>query len=325
MDDAPAAPPAPARRRPARRTVLALALLALAVAFPALSAGSPFLLTLAVHALIAALVAVSLDLMTGQAGMISFGHAGWYGLGAYAAGLFARAVSADLLACVGAAMLAAALLALATGPILTRQAGKSFAILTLALSQIVYSLVFIASGVTGGEDGLQGVPRATLLGLPLSGTLAWYAVALAFLAGACALVLFLSGTAAGRVWHAIKENEERARFIGVGVAGHKLFLYTASASLAAAAGALFVLFTGTVSPDVLHWVESGRILMYVILGGVGTVVGPALGAVAFTLAEHHISTWTDSWLIWFGALFVVVVIAAPGGVLGLFGIKGREG
>lgn len=308
----------PAARNLARHAgPLALAaLIVLGASVPLWTQSSPFILMLAAQAVIAGILALSLDMLTGNTGLLSFGHAAWYGFGAYVAGLASR-YTAELLLLIPFVVAVTGLVALATGAVLVRQIGKSFAILTLALSQILHALVFVLSDFTGGEDGLQGIPMATVLGLPIVRNEIWYWLLYAI------LVLVLLGAFAlrraplGRAWLAIRNNTERARFIGIRVNRLKLVAYIISAALAAVAGALFALFNGAASPDLLSWYKSGQVLMYVVLGGVGTIVGPVLGAALFTFAEHFVSSLTDAWLIYFGGLFVLIVIVAPGGLFGL--------
>jgi branched-chain amino acid transport system permease protein len=291
--------------------VLAGALLPLALT------SQPFLLQLASQAIVAAILALSLDLLTGNTGLLSFGHAGWYGLGGYIAGLTAKFGTPEMLVVLPTTMVAVALLAWLTGAILARQIGKSFAILTLALSQIFYSLVFVAAAWTGGEDGLQGIPIPTLAGTSVAAPWTWYWLLYAVLVASLLAALHLRRAPLGRAWLALKSNPERARFVGIPVVRLKLIAYVLSATLAALAGGLFTLFNGAVSPDTLSWFESGKILMYVVLGGVGTLIGPVIGGAVFTFAEQYISSLTDAWLIYFGGLFVVIVIFAPGGLFGL--------
>lgn len=304
--------------------LLGLAVAALAALVPLAAGNAPFLLTLASQALIAAIVALSLDLLVGNTGLLSFGHAGWYGLGGYAAGLAAKAITPEMLVVLPLAMALAAMTAGAIGAILTRQVGKTFAILTLALSQIFYSLVFVASKWTGGEDGLQGIPIPRLAGFEVTTPSAWYWTLYVVLLCTLALGLYLRRTPLGRAWLAIKSNGERAQFIGIPVARLKLFAYVLSAAIGALAGGLFALFNGAVSPDTMSWFESGKILMYVVLGGVGSIIGPVLGAGVFTFAEHYVSSLTGAWLIYFGGLFVVIVIVAPGGLFGLLSAARRH-
>lgn len=277
----------------------------------------PFVLALASHAVIAAILALSLDMLMGNTGLLSFGHAGWYGLGSYSAGLLAKHVTPEILVLLPLSVVAGAVLAALVGPILTRQIGKSFAILTLAFSQILYGLVFVAAPYTGGEDGLQGIAVPTVFGAAITKPSTWFWILYSLLVLALVLAFWIRRSPLGRAWLAIRDNAERARFVGINVVSLKLLAYVVSASLAALAGALYALFNGATTPETLHWFESGKILMYVVLGGVGTIVGPPVGAAVFTIAEHYVSSLTDSWLIYFGGLFVIIVIAAPGGIFGL--------
>jgi len=308
--------------------LIAVALI-LGALLPWFTQGAPFVLVLACHALIAALVAVSLDMLMGNTGLLSFGHGAWYGMGAYVTGLLAKHFTSELLIIIPLAMLSTAVLATAVGFVFVRQIGKAFAILTLAFSQVLYALVFIASPWTGGEDGLQGLPAPTVFGARLESSSLWYWLLYASLVIALMLSFWVRNSPLGKAWLGLTDNPERAAFIGLDVFRLKLMAYVGSASFAAYAGGMFALFNGAASPDTLHWFESGKILMYVVLGGVGTMFGPALGAIVFTVAEHYVSSFTGAWLIYFGALFVVVVIVAPGGIAGLLRplwrrLKGRS-
>lgn len=298
------------------RTWVALAAILVGGCLPFVAADHQFVLVLASHAIIAGIVALSLDVLTGNVGLLTFGHAAWYGTGAYVAGLLAKHVTPEMVFLLPMTAAVAAGFAALIGLILVRQVGKTFAILTLAFSQILFSAVFVFSKVTGGEDGLQGVPTPTLAGFTLARQDAWYWVLyialICFVAGA----IYVRRSPLGKSWIAIKENTERSRFIGLNVSFLKLLAYVSSASLAAVAGGLHVLFTGAAAPDLLHWFESGKILMYAVLGGVGTIVGPVFGAVVFTLVEHYVSSFTQAWMILFGGLFVIIVIVAPGGLFG---------
>ncbi|WP_421956485.1 branched-chain amino acid ABC transporter permease [Polaromonas sp.] len=297
--------------------VLAVITISLCALLPAFTRDQPFVVVLASHALIAAMVAVSLDALTGNTGLLSFGHAGWFGLGGYVTGLLSKSVTTEMLLLLPITALLVMVLSFLFGQIFMRQVGKAFAILTLAFSQVLYALVFVLSRITGGEDGLQGIPSPTLLGMKVAGPQVWYWLLLAFLVGFLVLVLYLRITPLGKAWLGVRENAERATFVGLNVFRLKVTAYVISAMLASVAGGLFVLFNGAISPESLHWFESGKMLMYVVLGGVGTIVGPAVGAVVFTLAENYISSVTNSWLVYFGALFVFIVIVAPGGIFGL--------
>ncbi|MBB6309218.1 branched-chain amino acid ABC transporter permease [Xanthobacter tagetidis] len=321
-----AANPALERRASGRGLLIAgAALVAVAGALvPFWTTGAPFLLMLASQAVIAAILALSLDLLTGNTGLLSFGHAAWFGFGAYVAGLLAKLVTPEMLIVVPTTVIAACLVAAVTGAVLVRQIGKTFAILTLALSQIMFALVFVASDITGGEDGLQGVPVMTVLGQPVVQAQTWYWLLYGVLLAALAASLHIRRSPLGRAWLSIRENAERARFIGIDVNGLKLLAFVMSAGLGALAGALLALFNGAASPDLLSWFESGKILMFVVLGGVGTLVGPVLGGIVFTFAEHYVSSLTSAWLIYFGGLFILIVIVAPGGIFGVLGHAWRR-
>lgn len=323
-------PPAPASRRLSVLLLIA-AVAALGASVPLLTSGAPFALILASHAVIAAIVALSLDLLTGNTGLLSFGHAAWYGFGAYVTGLASKLLTSEMLLVLPLAVLAAILLSALVGFILVRQVGKTFAILTLALGQIMFALIFVWSSLTGGEDGLQGIPIPTVFGTPLVRPEIWYWLLYGTLCVALAGAFHVRRSPVGKAWLAIRENTERARFIGMNVGYLKLLAYVVSAALAALAGGLFVLFNGAASPDLVNWFESGKVLMYVVLGGVGTLIGPVIGAAVFTIAEHYVSSVTGAWLIYFGGFFVLIVIVAPGGLFGAlsslwsrFGAQPRE-
>ncbi len=304
------------RRRPAFAAGI-IAVTILGALLPWASQGAPFVLMLACHALIAALVAVSLDMLMGNTGLLSFGHGAWYGLGAYVSGLLAKHLSPELVIILPLAVLTAVLVAIAVGLVFLRQIGKAFAILTLAFSQVLYALVFIGSKVTGGEDGLQGVPSPTLLGVDIATSAQWYLLLYTSLVVVLYACYRIRRAPLGKSWLGLTDNPERAAFIGMEVFRLKIIAYVGSAGLAAYAGGLFALFNGAATADVLNWFESGKILMYVVLGGVGSIFGPALGAIVFTAAEHYVSSLTGAWLVYFGALFVFVVIVAPKGIAGL--------
>jgi branched-chain amino acid transport system permease protein len=293
-----------------------VAITALGASVPLWVNGAPFALILASDAVIAGIVALSLDLLMGNTGLLSFGHAAWYGFGAYVTGLASKLLTSEILVVLPLAICAAMLFAAIVGFVLVRQVGTTFAILTLALGQIMFALIYVMSGVTGGEDGLQGIPIPTAFGIPLIRPEVWYWLLYATLCVALAAAFHVRRSPLGKAWLAIRENTERARFIGMNVVYLKLLSYVVSAALASLAGGLFVLFNGAASPDLLSWFESGKILMYVVLGGVGTIIGPVIGAAVFTLAEHYVSSVTSAWLIYFGGFFVLIVIVAPGGLFG---------
>ncbi|MCW5595601.1 MAG: branched-chain amino acid ABC transporter permease [Anaerolineales bacterium] len=301
-----------------KKVVILIVLIVIGALLPSLTKDSPFILVLASHALIAGALALSLDILTGSVGLLTFGHAAWFGYGAYATGLMAKSLSSEMTVVLPLTALTALLLATAIGAILVRQIGKTFAILTLALSQIMFAAVFVFSKVTGGEDGLQGIPMPTLLGFAVKESQSWFWVLYAFLLASLMAALYVRNAPMGKSCLAIRENGERSRFIGIKVWRVKLQTYAVSSALAAVTGGLHALYTGSAAPDMLHWTKSGEILMYAVLGGMGTLTGPVFGGIVFTVAEHYVSSWTDAWQIYFGGLFVIMVIVAPGGLFGAF-------
>jgi branched-chain amino acid transport system permease protein len=315
MSDESATMPIPGTDR--RFTGLALLVAAaLGASVPLWTENMPFVLILASQAVVAAIVALSLDLLMGSTGLLSFGHAAWYGFGAYLTGIAAKMLTADIVVLLPLTVVVTIVLSAIVGFVLVRQIGKTFAILTLAFGQILFALVFVLSSITGGEDGLQGIPIPTAFGFQIVKPAVWYWLLYGVLLVALAGAFHIRRSPLGKAWLAIRENTERARFIGLNVSLLKLLSYIVSASLAALAGGLFALFNGAASPDLLNWFESGKVLMYVVLGGVGTIIGPVIGAAVFTVTEHYVSSITDSWLIYFGGFFVLIVIVAPGGLFG---------
>jgi branched-chain amino acid transport system permease protein len=314
----------PRMKVPKAKTAALIAAIAAGASLPFVVGSDSFLLVLLSHALIAGLVALSLDMLLGTTGLISFGHGAWYGLGAYVAGIIAKSVTSDILVCVALSSAVAVLLSAAVGAILVRQIGKAFAILTLALNQIMYTAIFLAPTVTGGEDGLQGIPVPTFFGSAIAQYRTWYWILYGCVVAAVFAATFVRRSPLGKAWAAVKENSERAQFVGMNVVRLKLLSYVISAGLASAAGALFAFFNGGVSAETLHWFESGKILMCVILGGVGTFIGPVLGGAAFTIAEHYISSVSNAWLIYFGLLMIALVLFAPKGIQGIWLSIGRQ-
>jgi branched-chain amino acid transport system permease protein len=275
-------------------------------------------LSLLTDLLIFGLFAVSLDLIMGYTGMVSFGHAAYFGLGAYGSALvlihFAQPVPVALLA--GA--LLAGVVAVPVGWFSTRATGIYFAMLTLAFAQLLYTVAYKWRDLTGGSDGIAGVPKTELFwgGPSLASPQAYY-----FLVAAC-LVLSLAACRAlvrspfGRALQAIRENERRFTSLGRDPRVFKLAVFVVAATFAGLAGALFAPFRGFASPEVMFWVFSGQGLMMIIMGGVGTLIGPVVGAMVFILIQEVLSSYTEHWMIFAGVVFVLMVIFLPGGLVG---------
>lgn len=283
-----------------------------------------FLVTSLTEVLILGLFAMSLDLLVGYTGLYSFGHAAAYGLGAYSAALALIHWGVPLPLGVLAAAAFTALVAVPMSWICTRTTGVSFAMLTLALAQLGYALAYKWQSVTGGSDGLAGIPRPEgPLGITwFVSKPGFYYLVLLCLLGAYAFCRAFVASPVGATLQAIRENERKAQALGYNARAYKMGVFVVSAFFGGLAGALYAPFAGFASPDLLFWVLSGQVLVMVIVGGAGTLVGPILGAAFFLLLEHYLSSFTDSWGLILGLIFIAFVIFVPQGVWGL--VRGRE-
>ena len=271
------------------------------------------------NVVILAIAAMGLNLCVGYTGLVSFGHATWFGIGAYAAGLiqlhwFGGEIWLPLLL----SMVFVALVSAAAGVIILRRRGVYFSLLTLALAALTYTVAFRWSEVTGGEDGLGGLQRGRIGPFSLDNTLTFYVtVALIGLAVLYAL-LRLSRSPFGHVLVAIRENQLRATFQGYPVERYKLVVFVISAVVAGLAGALLAFQTYLVSAEAVSVPFSGELLAMVVIGGMRSMLGPALGALFFIVFRELFSIWTANWLLWFGLIFVFFVIYSPDGLIGIW-------
>jgi branched-chain amino acid transport system permease protein len=293
---------------------------AVLVALAPLALG-PYPVKLLQEILIWGIFAMSLDLLMGYAGMVSFGHSAFFGVGGYVAAL-ALARSPGALAALLLPAAAAALAALVIGVCSIRVGGVYFIMLTLAFSQMFHAYAFQMAWL-GAEDGLVGIPRATVLGADTgpAGAFHLYVVALAALAA-----LFLARVVRspfGHVLRGIHENETRMEAVGYPVGRYKLIAFVIAGTLAGLAGALYAQFSGSITPDAFFWTTSGEALLMVIIGGTGTLGGALLGSAVFILLQSLVSTYTERWMLILGVTFVVFVLFAPGGVVGA--LRGRIG
>jgi branched-chain amino acid transport system permease protein len=301
------------------RAVAFVILLAAFAVFPAFFGNYP--VKLLQEILIWGVFAMSLDLLMGYAGMVSFGHSAFFGVGGYVAALALKQSAGTLGALVFPA-LAAALAALVIGLFSTRVSGVYFIMLTLAFSQMFYAYTFQVAWL-GAEDGIVGVPRATILGVSTGNTWAFhlYLVALAALG---MLVLWrIVRSPFGHVLMGIHENEARMEAIGYPVNRYKLLAFVIAGMLAGIAGSLYSQFSGSITPDAFFWTTSGEALLMVIIGGTGTLGGAVLGAATFILLQSFVSTYTERWMLILGVTFITFVLFAPGGIVGA--LRGRIG
>ena len=301
-----------------------------AVAFPLVmqALDQPFYTSFATRILIYAIAAASLNLVLGYGGMVSFGHAAFFGAGAYVIGILAAEGVTNLWIAWPAAIALAALAALVIGAISLRTRGVYFIMITLAFAQMMY-YVFVSLKGYGGDDGLSLPSRSSGLGVRLSNDLVWYYLVLAELAGVLYLLHRLLRSRFGRVIEAIRENETRATAIGYPVYRYKLLCFVISGAIAGLAGALIANQTSYVGPALLHWVQSGTLMIMVILGGVGRFWGGPVGAAVLLALEELFSgspllgPYSLYWQLPVGVILLAVVLFAPQGITGAFAKKAQ--
>ncbi|MGE0699214.1 MAG: branched-chain amino acid ABC transporter permease [Hyphomicrobiaceae bacterium] len=298
-------------------TLAGLAVLALLVAAPF---GLPlFAMTLLTELVILGLFAMSLDLMVGYTRLVSFGHAAAYGLGAYTSGYLLLNTDLPLpFAVLGAAALTG-VVAIGVGWVCTLATGVSFSMLTLAFAQLLYAIAFKWTSVTGGSDGLAGIPRrAGPFGITaLQSKAGFYYFALTCVVGAFLFCRALVSSPFGAVLRGIRENEPKTVSLGVDTRRYKIAVVAIAYALGGLAGALYAPFAGFANTELLFWLFSGQALIMVIVGGSGTLAGPILGAAFFMLLEHQLSSYTEAWALFFGLVFIAFVLFAPEGIWGL--------
>lgn len=296
--------------------LIGLSALVLLAGIPLLQ--EPFYTRLASRILIYALCAVSLDLILGFGGMVSFGHAAFLGIGAYTVGILSHQGITSAWAAWPAAVAVSALAALVIGAVSLRTTGVYFIMITLALAQMLY-YCFAGLEVYGGDDGMALWERNDLAPvMDIGGHTAFYYLILFFLIALLSLGYRVVQSRFGRVMRGIRENERRMQSLGFPTLRYKLACFVMAGAVAGLAGALLANLTLYVSPAIMHWTRSGEILVMVILGGLGTLVGPVLGAATLLLAEEVLSSITEHWMIFLGPLLIALVLFGEGGMVNWF-------
>jgi branched-chain amino acid transport system permease protein len=308
------------------RTIVAVVLLVALVLLPVYVelTGSRFLLTLFTRIVILALAAVSLNLILGYGGMMSFGHAAYLGIGGYAVGMLAfEGVSSGFVQWP-VALLVSALFALLIGALSLRTRGVYFIMITLAFAQMAY---YIVAGLAryGGDDGLTIQRRSQFFApLNLSNKMQFYYICLILLFASMYLVWRLVNSRFGLAIQGARSNDTRMRAIGFPTYRYKLVCFVIAGMLCGLAGVLLANHTDFVSPAMMYWTRSGDLIIMVVLGGMGSTFGPLFGAVALLVLEEALSSITEYWQILLGPLLLLVVLFARGGIDGLLG-KVRHG
>jgi branched-chain amino acid transport system permease protein len=274
-------------------------------------------LTLLTQALIAAMLAMSLDLLLGYTGLPSLGHAAYFGIGAYAVAILATEGQTGFVGCLLAGVIVAAVAAALFGLLAIRATGVYFLMITLALGMVVWGLAFRWVSLTKGDNGISGVPRPELA-LPWSlwGALPFFYFVLVAAIIAWALLGLLVSSPFGLSLLGIRESESRMRALGYNVWLHKYLAFVISGTLAGFAGVLWAYYNGFVSPVDVQLVTSVETLLMVALGGPGTLVGPALGAAIIVFLKNFVSVYTKRWLLILGAVYISAILFAPRGLIG---------
>lgn len=277
--------------------------------------------------LVYGLAAMGLNLLLGYAGGLSFGHAAYFGLGAYGTGLalihLTSSTPLALLIGVATGAFAATLL----GPLAVRRRGLYFAMITIAIGQLFYFVAVRWNSFTGGEDGLAGFQRQPLhfgsLTVDLRGA-AFYYFVLFFFALAVIFMRVLLNSPLGHTWVAVRENPRRVRFLGIRVERYLWVAFAVSGAVVALAGSLEALLNNFTSPQDLHWNLSGDFVIIAVLGGMRSFWGPLVGAAIYLVAQDYLSSITNNWMSFIGLMFILAVLLFPTGILGLFKRKVRD-
>jgi branched-chain amino acid transport system permease protein len=295
----------------------ALALAALPLAL------SEFWIFIAIEVLAFSLYAVSFNVLLGYGGMLSFGHAAFFGVGAYAAALLVKraglpaGIAFALLPLV--AMAAAALTAAVVGYFSVRRSGIYFGMLTFAFQMFLYTIALKATGLTGGDDGITGLKPPGALARPA----VYYYFALALVMPALYVLFRLISSPFGYTLRAMRANARRVQCIGVDVRTHQLAAFVISGAFAGLAGAVFAMSSGNVFPGWLNWTASATPIVMAVLGGVSSFLGPALGAAVYVVLEVLISGRTEYWPLVMGIIILALVLLLPAGLTGLLRAQGK--
>lgn len=268
------------------------------------------------------LAAMGLNFLLGYTGVLSFGHAAYFGLGAYGAGMTIRYLVPSTGLGIVVGTLIGTIAGAIIGPLIIRLRGVYFAMVTIAFGQVFYFIAFRWSSVTGGDDGLTGWTRQPLhLGFTTidiqNSPVAFFYLVLVLFAVAAGAMAWLLRSPFGRTLIAIRENERRARFLGIPIDQHIWMSWVVSCVVVSLAGALYALLNNFVDPRALYWTQSGDFVIMAVLGGMRSFWGPLIGAAIYVVLRDYLSSMTENWESFIGLFFVLVVLFFPRGVLGI--------
>ena len=296
--------------------LIAVVLAVILILFPFFA--PKFQLRMVTEIIILTLFAMTWKMMLNEGGMFSFGHAVYFGLGAYASVLgWLHIPGLSFLSGILLGALTSALVAFILGAFLVRMSGTYFALLTLAFNQLIWAIVWKWRDVTGGDDGLGKFPKPDLFGLSMKNPVTFYYVALVII-GACLFACwYFSRTPMGNVAMSIKSNEERAKFVGFNVQATKMIFLTFLGFLAGISGALYAQFQEFIATSVIDGMMSTNVLFMAYIGGTGYFWGPIIGSGVFVYLSEYLSSFTDRWELILGLIFIAVVLFAPQGIMGV--------
>jgi branched-chain amino acid transport system permease protein len=277
-----------------------------------------FQLRMVTEIVIVALLAMTWKMMLNEAGLFSFGHAVYFGLGAYASVLgWLHIKGLSLMSGILLGGFVAALIGFILSAFLVRMSGTYYALLTLAFNQLIWAIVWKWRSVTGGDDGLGKFPKPDLLGISMRDPANYYYLSLAIVAICMFLCWYFSKTPLGSVVKGIKSNEERSKFIGFNVGASKIIFLTMLAFFAGISGALYAQFQEFIGASSIDLVMSTHVIFMAFIGGVGHFWGPLLGSGIYVYLSEYLSHYTDRWELIFGIVVVILVLLAPQGLLGI--------
>ena len=277
---------------------------------------------LATRVVVLGLVAMALNFLLGFTGVLSFGHAAYFGLGAYGTAMTIKYLAPSTPVGILVGVVVGTVAAAAIGALIVKLRGVYFAMVTIAFAQVFYFITFRWNSVTGGDDGLTGWTRHAIdLGVTrinlLGSDKAFYYFVLAVFAVAVGIMALLLRSPFGRTLIAIRENERRARFLGIPVEQHIWISFVISCAFASLAGTLYALLNNFVDPRALYWTQSGNFVIMAVLGGMRSFWGPLIGATIFVVLQDYVSSHTENWMSFIGLFFVLIVMFFPRGVLGM--------
>lgn len=299
-----------------RKVSLLLSLLGLALLVGIGLWAGRFEIYLTMRVMLLAIFALGYNLMFGRTGLLSFGHAAFYAAGSYGMALFYLHVSPDPLLGLLAGLALAALFALIIGFFCVRHTEIYFAMLTLAFGMMVFSLIWNLREITGGDDGLVGIGRDPVLGIPIATDAQFYFFVLFFFVLSVWIIGRIRNSPFGLILAAIRENHQRTEFAGVAVKQYRLAVFVISGVFAGLAGALGAMLQANTDAFSAHWSHSAEPVLVCLIGGMGTFTGPLVGSAVFIVLREIIERFTQNWMLWFGIILLIIILGMRGGVMG---------